>query len=206
LISFLSMFMVYQTIPVLVRSPDPVGLDGDAITTANVQLSFTIISLIFAPISGFIISKLGNIKPTITGTVITTIGFFLLLALHYTDLLLATSLSIIATGLSLAQVGGLNIVLTLSPKRLIGISIGMTALFNLMGAALGPVIAGTYMQANRIFVKDANEYYPSSLSYDQIFFTAALLSLVSIALSYIIKKTISSSDSHLQHNNRHPNL
>jgi MFS family permease len=206
LISFLSMFMVYQTIPVLVRSPDPVGLDGDAITTANVQLSFTFISLIFAPISGFVISKLGNIKPIIAGTAITTIGFFLLLALHYTDLLLATSLSIIATGLSLAQVGGLNIVLTLSPRHLIGISIGMTALFNLMGAALGPVIAGTYMQANRIFVKDANEFYPSSLSYDQIFFTAALLSLVSIALSYIIKKTISSSDSQLQHGNRHPSV
>jgi len=206
LISFLSMFMIYQTIPVLVRSPDPVGLDGDAITTANVQLSFTIVSLIFAPISGFIISKSGNIKPTIAGTAITTIGFFLLLALHYTDLLLATSLSIIATGLSLAQVGGLNIVLTFSPRHLIGISIGMTALFNLMGAALGPVIAGTYMQANRIFVKDANEFYPSSLSYDQIFFTAALLSLVSIALSYIIKKTISSSDSQLQHNNRHTNV
>jgi len=62
------------------------------------------------------------------------------------------------------------------------------------------------MQANRIFVKDANEFYPSSLSYDQIFFTAALLSLVSIALSYIIKKTISSSDSQLQHNNRHTNV
>jgi hypothetical protein len=82
----------------------------------------------------------------------------------------------------------------------------MTALFNLMGAALGPVIAGTYMQANRIFVTDANEFYPSSLSYDQIFFTAALLPLVSIALSNLIKKSTFSSDSHLQHNNRHPNL
>jgi hypothetical protein len=82
----------------------------------------------------------------------------------------------------------------------------MTALFNLMGAALGPVIAGTYMQANRIFVTEVNEFYPSALAYDQIFFNAALLSLVSIALSYLIKKTISSSDSQLQHNNKHPNL
>lgn len=31
------------------------------------------------------------------------------------------------------------------------------------------------VEMDRIFVKDANEYYPSSLSYDQIFFTAALL-------------------------------
>ena len=195
LISFLSMFIVYQTIPVLVRSPTPVGLGGDAITTANIQLSFTIISLVFAPISGFILSKLGNVKPTIAGTVISTIGFSLLLALHSTDFLLATSLSIVATGLSLAQVGGLNIVLTLSPRHLIGISIGMTALFNLMGAALGPVIAGTYMQANIIFVKDANELYPSALSYDQIFFTAALLSSISIVLSYIVRNSILSSNS-----------
>jgi MFS family permease len=55
LISFLAMFTVYQTIPILVTSPAPVGgLEGDALTTANIQLPFMIVFLLFAPSSGFI--------------------------------------------------------------------------------------------------------------------------------------------------------
>lgn len=80
--SFMAMFMVYQTIPVLVRSPYPSGFGGNAITTANIQLPFMIVFLLFAPSSGFIISRLGNIKPTIAGTIISTIGFFSILLFH----------------------------------------------------------------------------------------------------------------------------
>jgi MFS family permease len=80
LISFLAMFTVYQTIPILVTSPAPVGgLEGDALTTANIQLPFMIVFLLFAPSSGFIISRLGNIKPTLIGSIISTIGFFSIL-------------------------------------------------------------------------------------------------------------------------------
>jgi len=43
------MFMVYQNVPMLVRSPEPVGFGGDAVTTANVQLPFMIILLIIVP-------------------------------------------------------------------------------------------------------------------------------------------------------------
>ena len=85
LITFLTMFTVYQTIPVLVRSPSPSGLNGDAITTANIQLPFMIVFLLFAPSSGFIISKLGNVKPTMVGSIISIIGFFSLLIYHSTD-------------------------------------------------------------------------------------------------------------------------
>jgi len=45
----ITMFMVYQSVPILVRSPEPVGFGGDAVTTANVQLPFMIILLIIVP-------------------------------------------------------------------------------------------------------------------------------------------------------------
>ena len=35
----MTMFMVYQSIPVLVRTPEPIGFSGDAITAANIQTS-----------------------------------------------------------------------------------------------------------------------------------------------------------------------
>src|SRR5678816_3782059 len=40
LIFGITMFMVYQTIPILVTSPPPLGFGGDAITSANIQLPF----------------------------------------------------------------------------------------------------------------------------------------------------------------------
>ena len=76
LIFGITMFMVYQTIPILVRSPQPLGFGGDAVSTAMVQLPFMIVILVFAPSSGFIVSKIGNLKPTVAGTIIMTVGFF----------------------------------------------------------------------------------------------------------------------------------
>jgi MFS family permease len=187
LISFLAMFTVYQTIPILARSPSSVGgLEGDAITTANIQLPFMIVFLLFAPSSGFIISKLGNIQPTLIGSIITTIGFFSIFLLHSTEIMLAGSLAIIATGLSLTQVGGFNIVLESTPRQFSGISLGMTVLLNLIGGAIGPAIAGIYMQENQLIVNGS--LFPSPQSYNLIFLTAALLSLLSVMLVLLIKK------------------
>src|SRR4026207_636232 len=85
LIFGMTMFMAYQTTPILVRSPHPLGFGGDAVTSAMVQLPFMIVFLVFAPSSGFIVSKIGNLKPTTAGTIIMTIGFFSLFMFHSTE-------------------------------------------------------------------------------------------------------------------------
>jgi MFS family permease len=194
LISFLAMFTVYQTIPILVTSPAPVGgLEGDVLTTANIQLPFMIVFLLFAPSSGFIISRLGNIKPTLIGSIISTIGFFSILLFHSTESMVAGTLAIIATGLSLTQVGGFNIILESTPRQFSGISLGMTVLLNLIGGAVGPAIAGIYMQTNQVFINGS--FFPSLQSYNLIFLTATLLSLVSVVLVLIIRKRSTSSSS-----------
>lgn len=194
LISFLAMFMIYQTIPILVTSPAPVGgLEGDALTTANIQLPFMIVFLLFAPSSGFIISRLGNIKPTLIGSIISTIGFFSILLFHSTESMVAGTLAIIATGLSLTQVGGFNTILESTPRQFSGMSLGMTVLLNLIGGAVGPAIAGIYMQTNQVFINGS--FFPSLQSYNLIFLTATLLSLVSVVLVLIIRKRSTSSSS-----------
>jgi MFS family permease len=47
-----SMFIVFQTIPILVENPKPVGFGGDPISAANVQLPFALVFLVFGPVSG----------------------------------------------------------------------------------------------------------------------------------------------------------
>jgi len=186
----IAMFMVYQSVPILVRSPQPIGFGGDAVTSANVQLPFMIILLIIAPSSGFIMSRLGNLKPTLAGSIISTVGFFSLFAFHSTQFLIATNLAIIAAGISLTQVGGFDITMKATPKQFSGVSLGMTVVLNILGSSIGPAIAAVYMQQNQVFVKGIAGTFPSSMAYALIFLTAAIVSIVSIALVMITRNRI----------------
>lgn len=184
-----ALMVVYQTIPILIRSPPPLGFGGNALSIANVQLPYMVISLIVSIASGFIVSKFGNQSPTISGIIISIAGFFLLFVLHSTEFLITTSLAVIATGLSLTQIGSINIILVNTPKQSNGVSLGMTTLLYLIGTSVGPIIAGIFMQANQAFVKGISGYsFPAPQSYNLIFLTATLLSVVSIVLAGSIKK------------------
>jgi MFS family permease len=149
-----------------------------------------IVFLLFAPYSGFIISKLGNAKPTILGSIVTVIGFFSLFLFHSTGFSVSTNLAIIAAGLSLMRVGGLNIVLEPTPRQFSGISLGMTTLFKMIGSSIGPAVAGIFMQTNQAIVKGVVGSFPSSDSYNLIFLTLALTSLVPVVLAIFIRERL----------------
>ncbi|HKR73813.1 MAG TPA: MFS transporter [Candidatus Nitrosocosmicus sp.] len=189
LIFGITMFMVYQTIPILVTNPTPYGFGGDAIQSAMVQLPFMIVFLIFAPSSGFIVSKIGNFKPIIVGSILTSIGFASLLMWHLNELVIALNLVIISAGLSLTQVGAFNITLQHTPYQFSGVSIGISVVLVLMGSSIGPVIATTFMQTFQEPNTGLNlESYPSPLSYNLIFLTATIISIVSFPCMILLKK------------------
>ncbi len=187
----LSMFMVFQTIPILVRSPEPLGFGKDALATANVQLPFALVLLVFGPASGFVISKFGSLKPTIAGSIISTVGFYSLSVFHSTEFLVAANLAIISVGLSLTNVGVMNVILLSTPKQFSGISLGMTSLIRIIGSSIGPALAGMYMQMHRTSIHGVVGSFPSPESYNLIFLTATLISMASIALAIVLKKRMS---------------
>jgi MFS family permease len=195
LIFGMTMFMVYQTTPILVRSPHPLGFGGDAVASAMVQLPFMVVFLVFAPSSGFIVSKIGNLKPTLAGTIIMTIGFFSLFMFHSTEFMVAINLAIVAIGISLIQVGAFNITMEYTPLQFSGVSLGMSVVLVLIGSSIGPAIAAIYMQTHQEIVKGVNSggSFPSPLSYDMIFLTAALISTMAIALVIILKRKLTQS-------------
>jgi MFS family permease len=191
----LSMFMVFQTIPILVQTPNPIGFGGNAIDTGRVQLPFAIVLLIFGPTSGIIISKLGSLKPIIFGSTLTTLGFAIILLFHSSELLISTGLGILSAGLSLAAVGAMNIIILSSPRESSGVTIGMSSMLRIVGSSIGPALAAMYMQTNQsvINVKGITESLPSSFSFDLIFLTAVILSIVSIILSILLSKKMNAS-------------
>ena len=187
-----SMFMVFQTIPVLVRNPDPVGFGGDAAMAGLVQLPFAIVLLVFGPTAGLIVQKMGSLKPVILGTSITTIGFVFLLSFHSDLYYVSAGLAILSTGLSLTNVGALNVTLLATPAQFTGMSLGTNTLLRIVGSSIGPALAGVYMQMYQsgIAVEGATTNYPSMQAYDSIFLTASVLSLASVALAIYLKKRV----------------
>jgi len=187
-----SMFMVFQTVPILVRNPEPVGFGEDAISAGRVQLPFAIVLLIFGPTSGFIVSKLGSLRPIILGTFITTAGFMGLLMFHSTELLVSVNLGILSTGLSLTSVGAINVIILSTPRQFSGISLGMTSLMRIVGASIGPALAGMYMQTNQTLlnVNGIINYFPSSISFELIFLSAVIVSVISIVLAIILRQRV----------------
>ncbi len=190
----LSMFLVFQTIPILVTNPPPYGFGGDAISTTRVQLPFALILLVFGPASGFIITKVGTSKSLIIGTVISTVGFFWLFSFHSSEFILSAGLGILSVGLSFTGIGAQNTIVLNTPRQSSGISLGMASLLRIVGSSIGPALAAVYLQSHQYKVVNIigngqlqQQSFPNAEAYNLIFLTAAILSLVSISLALLLK-------------------
>lgn len=194
----MSMFMVFQTIPVLIRSPVPLGFGADPVATTNVQLPFALVLLIFGPTSGFIISKLGSTKPIIVGSIISAIGFASLFMYHSTEFMISASLAILSTGLSLTNVGAMNVIMVATPKQNVGVSLGMSTLIRIIGASVGPAMAGMFMQTHKTSLPGIVGTFPTPDSYNMIFLIATIVSIASIGLAIFLSRSISKTAVHIK--------
>src|SRR5215510_519659 len=185
---FMSIFMVYLTIPVMVRSPEPFGFGGNAFAVASVQLPFMIVLLIGTITSGFILNRVKNTKLILLGTAISTIGFFVLLAFHSTENLVSIGLTILAAGLALSISGGFNVILLSVPIQVTGIALGMTLLLNLVGMSLGPALSGLFQETYKGTAPGVAGFYPTDHAYSLIFITAALVSLASVFMAITVSR------------------
>ncbi|MEO9295444.1 MAG: MFS transporter [Nitrososphaera sp.] len=183
-----SMFMVFQTIPILAESPEPIGFGADVSEAATIQLPFAVILLIFGPTSGFIVSKMGSIRPAILGSVINVAGFALLAFFHSLPWMVSVSLAVISTGLSLGSVGIMNIILLATPQRQMVSSLGNTLLLRIIGSSLGPAMAGVIMQTHLIGAQGFAGRFPSPETYTLIFAGAAGLAAISVMMSLMLRK------------------
>ena len=193
LIVGLSNFMVFQTIPILVRNPEPLGFGADVVDAGTIQLPFALVFLVFGPTSGFIISKLGSLRPVIVGTSIITASFLGLVFFHDNPIAISINLGVLAAGLSFAAIGAMNVIILATPKEYTGISLGIATLVRIIGSAIGPALAAMYMQTNQTIL-DAGAVpraYPSDFAFIMIFSSATLIAAGSIFLSVLLQRRAS---------------
>ena len=191
LIVGMSMFTIYQTLPILAQSPYPVGFDNNAIQMSLVQMPFAIVLLVLGPLTGLIITRIGQTTPLLVGTLAMSFGFCLLLFMRLNELYISIYLIILSVGISLTNVSSTNIVMVQSSFEQIGISLGISNLLRIIGSSIGPTIAGLFMQTHLFLVtqsKNQYQYFPSTTAYDLIFGTMLFLSLSALAISIFLVK------------------
>lgn len=191
LIVGMSMFTIFQTLPILVQSPNPVGFGNNAVQMSLVQLPFALVLLILGPLVGFLITRIGQTTPLLVGTITMSFGFALLLLMRPNEFFISIYLVIISLGISLTNVSSTNIVMVQSSFQQIGISLGISNLLRIIGSSIGPTIAGLFMQTH-LFLVESNEnihqYFPSATAYDLIFGTMLVLSLSALGISIFLNK------------------
>jgi len=190
MIAGLFMFAILNAIPILIRNPKPVGFGEGVINTASIIIPFMAAYLTIGLSSGPIISKLGNTKVTLMGSIVSAIGFITLLLFFHSLGPLLISLAILGAGSQLLHQGAVNINLVSTPKNQTAISFGISNVFYLMGSAIGPTLVGMYMQSNQISINGIIGSFPSSQSYIMIFYTGILLSIIAILIDMIVMKEI----------------
>lgn len=191
LIVGMSMFTIFQTLPILAQSPVPVGFDNSAIQMSLVQLPFAIVLLVLGPLVGVIITKIGQTTPLVIGTIAMSLGFFLLFFIRPNEFYISSYLVIISIGISLTNVSSTNIVMMQSSFKQIGISLGISNLLRIIGSSIGPTIAGLFMQTHLFPINSHDNqfhYFPSSSAYDLIFGTMLGLSLSALCISLLLVK------------------
>lgn len=193
LIVGLSNFMVFQTIPILVRNPEPIGFGADVVAAGTIQLPFALVFLVFGPTSGLIISRLGSLRPVIVGTSIITVSFLGLVFFHDSPTAISINLGVLATGLSFAAIGAMNVIILATPKEYTGISLGIATLVRIIGSAIGPALAAMYMQSSQtvIDIGVLSRSYPSDFAFVMIFSTATVIAAGSIFLSVLLHRRAS---------------
>ena len=143
-ISGMGMFLAMQALTYRFELPIPDGLGKSILATGISMIPFALGMIVFAPITGQLISKVG-VKPfAVLGSIIAGIGFLLQAMIpSYTMVMIYEFVT--GSGLSMLNASVINyLILTVNPKDM-GLATGMNGTFRNVGSAIGAPTAGSLL-------------------------------------------------------------
>jgi len=150
-----AMFLLTQTLPFFLRSPENLG-------GFNIQNTFTIglymfpmalSQLFFAPAAGAWSKRYGADKVLSAGMAIFVAGMAMLIVWHDQDWMIWASMAVLGVGMGMGMVSFINVVGMAAPKKDFGVASGMNTLFRIIGGSIGPVLATAVMASYAVAVQ-----------------------------------------------------
>ncbi len=196
-ISGMGMFLAMQALTYRIELVAPVGFGKSLLDTGVSLVPFAIGMIVFAPITGQLISRVG-VKPfAIIGSVVAAAGFLLQALLpSYTMVLLFEFVT--GAGLSILNASVINfLILTVDPRDM-GLATGMNGTFRNVGSAIGAPVAGSLLSTfteSYLFGPAGHQIkvvLPSHLAFYYSFVIAAATFFAGVAIIVFGKEVLGS--------------
>ncbi len=140
----LAMYVAFVVLTVLVEFPI-VGLGLSVLDFGLLSIPTTLAMFIAAPLVGRGVARFGPRPMTLLGSSLMAIGFLFLLEFHATYLQLVVEAIPTFTGLVTVLVAVTNVIAVSSHHGERGIQMGLTEMFQDLGASIGPVVVATLL-------------------------------------------------------------
>lgn len=185
-------YIIITAVPQIGAAPAGSGLGLEANNVGLLQLPLSLAVLIFGPVFGILMAKRHslNIKLLIPSMVIMAVSFVLVALFQSTASGIAGSLFLFGIGAALLPITLINIIISLTPRELTGISSAATSDMRIIGGAIGPVIATVIMSSILVSIEvDGNVgEYPSPTAFNIVFLVGLALSIASTILVTAMSK------------------
>ncbi|MDD1747096.1 MAG: MFS transporter [Methanomassiliicoccales archaeon] len=189
----MSMFLMFQTLPFFLMSPEAVGGFGvtDSFMIGVYMFPSAVAQLIFAPLAGKWSKNIGADKILISGLLILCLGMALMAFWHETLIQVMINVFITGLGLGFAMVSMINVVAMASPRAEFGVASGMNTLFRVVGGSIGPVLASVITASFLVSYIPPGGTYPVSIpgeeGYMLVFLLGAVLALIGGIVAIIMR-------------------
>ena len=100
----------------MLRLSEPYGLGVDTLYVGLLQLPQAIVFVVLGPVAGILAMKYGNLKFIIPGSIVLTVGLFLVLFHHSTSAEVASTLILFAVGGSFLTLSA-NVIIYFTPRE-----------------------------------------------------------------------------------------
>jgi MFS family permease len=191
-----ALFTAFVGLTVLVELP-VVGLGLSIFQFGEASLPTTFAMLMAAPLVGMGVSRFGPRPMVLLGSLLSTMGFLLLLVNHGTYLDIVLEAMPTFAGLVAVLVSVTNVIVLSARKGETGIQTGMTEMFQDLGASVGPVLVSVVLATlttSRTFVVNtaggpvtASAVFPSPSAFTWIFAAGLIMSLACGAIGLALR-------------------
>ena len=188
-ISGLGMFLAMQALTYRFESPTPYGFSLSILDTGLSLVPFAIGTLIFGPITGSIITRIGVKQMSVLGPLVAAAGFFLE-AIQPSFTMTLVYGFVIGAGLSIMNASIINILVLSVEPRDMGLATSMNGTFRNLGSSVGASLAGAILATYSIAAIQGSPYdipIPTHFGYEFSFllaFGAFLVSAVIVAFAH----------------------
>ncbi|MDA4124948.1 MAG: MFS transporter [Thaumarchaeota archaeon] len=198
LVASLGMFLAFQAYVYKFELFSPIGFHLDIFNTGLSLFPLAVAFIIFAPLTGIIVSRTGIKRVAAVGAILSALGFYYTTwATTYYQYL--GGMFVAGAGLSILQSSVINLLTLTVELRDMGLATSLNTVFRNLGASLGAPIAGSILSTYTavVVVSQGGRTFPASLptlaAFQYVFYLAVVVFVAMLVIIPLAREVLGKS-------------